>query len=168
MPQCLMSTRLTMTAVVLSPAADSNVSTTTTTVGGWVEQQDPESGATIRVWKEVDVDPVTPGTQKQIIKVLARGIITEGVSAAGATENWNPRGNYENIEYVKMTFGRNVNLSQRDRITEIKDASGRVVWREESKDVPTIFDINGIIPTMDAFNQHLENVAYLKRSEVQS
>jgi hypothetical protein len=156
-----------MTAVVLSPAADSNPSTPTTTVGGWVETQDPESGATIKVWKEVDIDPVTPGTQKQVIQVLARGIITEGVSAAGATENWNPRGNYENIEYVKMTFGRNVELSQRDRITEIRDSSGRLVWQEESRGTATKFDVNGIIPIMDAFNSHIENVAYLKRSEVQ-
>lgn len=164
--KCLMSSRLTMTAVVLTLNADPG-DTPTSNTGVWVERQDPESGAIIRVWKPVDIDPTTPGVQKMTINVIARGIITEGVSAAGATEQ-RKGGNYENIEYVKITYPASVALDQGMQITEIRDSSGRLAWKEDQYgEKPTIFNINGIIPVMDAFNNHLENVAYLKRAEVQ-
>ena len=159
-----------MTATVLRPGGSVVNPTPNSPSGHYERQQDPDSGAIIDVWVPDDVDPSTPEVEVGTFPCTARGIISEGVSAAGSTEDWNRRGDYENIEYVKLTFPKNVLITKRDQITNIRDASGKLIWVEDEYDVnrATVFNVNGVIPILDAFNKHIENVAYLKRAEVQS
>ena len=167
--RCLFSGRHTMSARLLSPQADNNLNTTQSTGGKYVYEQDPISGEVISVWKDVDSDSTTAGVQSSIIPCTVRGIISEGVSSAGASEVVNPRGEYSNIEYVKMTFPKDYVVTQRDRITDVKDASGRLLWNESEYDdsKATVFNVNGVIPVLDPFNQLVEWVAFLERSEDQ-
>lgn len=160
-----------MTATVLRPGGSVVNPTPTSPSGHWAKQQDPESGAIIDVWVEETDDPSTPNVvETSTFSCTARGIISEGVSSAGATEDWNRRGDYENVEYVKLTFPKNVVITKRDQITNIRDKDGNLIWVEDEVDVDraTIFNVNGVIPILDAFNKHIENVAYLKRAEVQN
>ena len=168
--KCLMVSRHSMTATVLRPGGVTPEPSPTSPSGHWEKQQDPESWAFIDVWVPDDTNPATPEVEVGTFPCTARGIISEGVSAAGSTEEWNRRGDYENIEYVKLTFPKNVVITKRDRITNIRDANGNLIWVEDEYDVQkaTVFNVNGVIPTLDAFNNHIENIAYLKRAEVQS
>lgn len=141
--------------------------TTGSTTGTWAHTQDSDSGAIIRVW--VADDPNTSTSEGGIIGVpcLFRGIIDGGIRVAGTTERFSEI--YENIDWAKMTFPANVNLTKRDRITNVRDISGNILWREEEIDgsPATVFEVRGITPIINPFGRHVENMALLERAEVQ-
>lgn len=162
--KCLISAKFSMTATVLSQTptgpADAN--------GHYESRQDPDTGEIIRVWVPEDDDPVTPGTQPRKIRCMVRGVIDGGIRVAGTTERWTPQGIYDNVDYIKMSFPASVILTKRDRITDITNAEGEIVWIEEESDSNgTVFDVLGVTPILDPFGKHVENFALLKRADVQ-
>lgn len=162
---CLVSTKYVMTARVLSQDFQSAPSTP----GGHYETyQDPDTGSIRRVWVSVDADLITDGVQPYTINVMARGIVSGALQGGGTTEHFMPNGIYESIDYVRLNFGPEVKLTKRDRITDITNSEGVVVWKEEEDDnKPTVFDVLGVTPIVDPFGTHVENFALIKRADVQ-
>lgn len=157
---CLTSARMNMTATVLRQYVDNNEAT-----GHYEVYQDPESGEIIRKW--IETDPDDPDAVALIIPCSARPIVNSGMKGAGTTEEWGER--YVDVDWIKMSFPAHIILSNRDRITDIKSRAGVVVWKEEQigDAIATVFDIVGISPVTDPFGNHIENLALLRRAEVQ-
>jgi hypothetical protein len=91
---------------------------------------------------------------------------------AGTTERWGET--YVDIDYVRIEFPANVIVSKRDRITNIRNRKGQILWVEEElapdgegRFKATVFDVLGVTPVIDPFGKHSSNVAMLERSEVQ-
>jgi hypothetical protein len=143
--------------------------------GEWVEEQDPLTGEIVRVWKPFDDVPDTPDVDESVtfgtIRCLARGIVDGGIRVAGTTERFGDT--YENVDYVKLWIPPKVKLSKRDRITNIRNASGQIFWVDEEFDdndestppKATVFNVNGITPLFDAFNKHVESYCQLERAD---
>lgn len=125
---CLTSARFVMTADILRQGRISGGDfEATDTPGEWVLQQDPDSGEIIRIWQpNTQDDPDTPDVDESAVlesfACEARGIIDGGIRVAGTTERFGEL--YDNVDFVKLTFPRGVTISKRDRITNIRDASG--------------------------------------------
>lgn len=169
MVKCLSSARFNMYADVLRQTAPDN--TPINEAGEWVERQDPDTGEIIRVWEAYDqvddVDTPTVDEGLQSFPCIARGIIDGGIRVAGTTERWSEV--YEGVDYVKIFFPARIRLSRRDRVTNIRDKKGNIIWREEEagSNPPTIFSVNGVTPIIDPFGKHIENMALLERVETQ-
>ncbi len=166
---CLLSARYVLQADILrqSLAGDPvNLSEE----GEWVEDQDPLTGAPIRLWKPLtdDSDPNAPKVYS--IDCMANGIIDGGIRVAGTTERF--EADYKNIDYVRMFFGPQHILTKRDRVTNIRNkATGQVIWSDEENNftsgVPkaTVFDVDGVTPIVNHRGRHVENFANLKKAE---
>lgn len=142
--------------------------TTINDEGSWAIKQDPESGEVIRVWQSnpVAVNPDIPSNLESFV-CSARAIIDGGIRVAGTTERFNS--DYYGSDWVKLIFPANVQISRRDRITNIRDSSGKVLWIEEESETnaPTIFNVNGVSPLTDPFGRHIQSFALLERIELQ-
>ena len=183
--RCLTAGRMTMNATLLhqnnangSVVGDIDLGQ----YGSWVRSQDPLTHEIVRVWEpSANVFPGPdglPGSQDDIritktIPCIARGIVDGGIRVAGTTERFGD--SYENIDYVKMWVPPSIRISKRDRVTNIRDPRGRIMWRDEEyanpldpMDVPqaTVFDVNGVTPLFDALNRHVESFVLLQRSSV--
>lgn len=163
---CLTSARFNMKADVLRAAPVS----VEDNLGGWTTTQDPDSGEIIRSWQSGSTDQGTPNDTSDDLETfpcIARGIIDGGIRVSGTTERWSSL--YDAVDYVKITFPANVKLSRRDRITNIRDQHGNIIWFEEERldGAPTVFSVTGVIPVIDPFGRHIESNALLSRAEAQ-
>ena len=173
--RCLTSARFNMFADVLkqgqnAPPPDNPE------YGQWVEQQDPLTHEIIRVWQPFEVTPDNPATPEDetsflTVPCIARGIVDGGIRVAGTTERWGEL--YENVDYVRMVFPPNFVITKRDRITNIRNRKGQILWKDEETDPTatsgwrsTIFEVMGVTPVPDPWGNHIENVAMLSRAEV--
>jgi len=176
--QCLTAGRMTMQATLLhqndpyQPEGDIDLDL----YGEWIDSQDPLTGEVVRVWKHYD-NPLTPDVNEDTLNIgtitcVARGIVDGGIRVAGTTERFGDT--YENIDYVKMWVPASTKISKRDRVTNIKDPRGRIVWVDEefvdprTVEVPraTVFNVNGVTPLFNAFNRHTESFVLLERATV--
>lgn len=150
---------------------DNAVFNPTDEVGEWVNQQDEDSGEIIRKWEPNTLDdPDTVENEGAVLESFnceARGIVDGGVRVAGTTERFGQM--YEDIDYVKITFPISTKISRRDRITNIRDQSGNVVWKEEDQPdaPPTVFEVTGVTPIIAPFVGAVEQFALLKRAQRQ-
>ena len=167
--RCLTSARFNMTATVLTQDDQGQYDPNNSgEVGHWENRQDPETGEIVRVWVVEDADPTVPGTQTKSVKCIVRGILDGGIRVAGTTERYTPQGILESVDYIKMQFPASVTITKRDRITNIANRRGVIIWREEEFDnAPTVFDVMGVTPVTDPFGNLIEWTALLQRSEVQ-
>lgn len=187
--KCILSSVYTMEADVLTqfshgkddndPETGGSASNVDGQSGHWEYIQDEDSGALIRKWfpytPPEDPSPDYEGpTRQYTFECIARGVIDGGIRVAGTTERFNRKGYIETVDYVSMKFPRDVLLTRRDRITNIRDkASQRMLWVEEEmagtdgKPRPTVFEVNGVTPVIDPFGQHVENSVLLQRAEIQ-
>ena len=183
--KCLLSSTYTMTADVMS-RYNVDVDDSDNTTGADIEnvdgqsghyefQQDPDSGAIERVWRPYvapvvpDGDPIPAPTREWTFDCIARGVVDGGIRVAGTTERWSTRGTIDTVDYVTLKFPRDVLLTRRDRVTNIRDKrTGRLLWAEEEiGGIATVFEVNGITPVIDPFGVHVQNFALLQRVEVQ-
>lgn len=175
---CLTGARFTMNATLLHQNEDyvPEGEIDMEPYGEWVESQDPLTGEIVRIWQPYD-DPLTPDVDEDVLKIgsipcLARGIVDGGIRVAGTTERFGDT--YENIDYVKLWVPPHVRISKRDRVTNIKDASGHIRWLDEEYSDPataeipraTVFNVNGVTPLFDAFNNLVEQFVLLERAMV--
>jgi hypothetical protein len=178
--ECLTSANFTMKADVLRQTSGS---TTPTAEGEWQDYQDPVTLEIVRRWVPVGDNPSTPnvneGSVLSTIRCSARGIIGVGLRAGGTTEVWGDV--YSNVDFVRIEFSPKTLVTKRDRITNIRDADGHIVWLEEelnpedtdsNPNTPkifraTVFDVEGVTPVFGPFNTHMKNVAMLQRAEIQ-
>lgn len=160
---CINSSKFNMTALVLNQGV-----TSPDTEGQWASKQDPDTGEIIRVWSG-DSDSGTVGNQPNVISCLARAVIDGGIRVAGTTERWNTAGMYENVDFVKMSCPAESKITKRDRVTNIADTNGKIIWREEEYDsAPTVFEVLGVAPVLGPFGELMEWSILLQRAEVQS
>lgn len=180
MVKCLSSAAYTMKADILRQT--SGLSTPSES-GDWQDYQDPITLEIIRRWIHVGDNPSSPnvneGANVEPLNCSARGIIDGGIRVAGTTERWAET--YIDIDYVRIEFPANKIVTKRDRITNIRDPKGHIIWLEEetpATDVDsnpstpktfraTVFDVLGVTPVLGPFNQHMKNVAMLQRAEIQ-
>lgn len=192
---CLTGARFTMKATLLHQNDNYNPypdPINPDLYGEWTESQDPLTGEVVRVWQpytDIPDNPATPDTNETTfleIPCVARGIVDGGIRVAGTTE-WFGNQDYRNIDFVKMWIPPYVNITKRDRITNIKDAQGRIMWRNEeyepinpdkgldltdpttynSNVKATLFNVNGVTPLFNAFNRPVEQFVLLENAEVQ-
>lgn len=139
--------------------------------GEWVMQQDPDSGEIIRVWQPSDAGTTTPTTDDDValesFDCIARGIVDGGIRVAGTTERFGEL--YENVDYVSMTVGPKTKITKRDRITNIRDRHGVIIWKEEEQpgSPPTVFSVLGVTPIPDPYGSLIEQRVMLERAERQ-
>jgi len=183
--QCLTAGRMTMTATLLHQTEvgggviDGDIDDGQ--YGDWVRSQDPLTNEIVRVWQpKPPVNPYDPYSGlpdtgivvAPSIPCIARGIVDGGIRVAGTTERFGDT--YENIDYVKMWVPASVKISKRDRVTNIKDPRGHIMWVDEEFSDPrtdetpraTVFDVNGVTPLFNAFNRMTEQFVLLQRSSV--
>lgn len=162
---CLTSIRFNMKADILRQSVETEVSP-----GQWILTSDPDSNEIIREWQSGTTDQ---GTLSDItddlesFSCIARSVVGSGARIAGTTERFGEL--YEGVDYVLITFSSGVKISRRDRITNIRDAAGSIIWREEERvdDAPTVFNVNGVNPIISPFGKHIESMALLQRIEGQ-
>lgn len=182
--RCLTSARMSMSATLLhqnTPAGSYVGDIDLDEYGDWVNDQDPLTGEIVRIWKEHARFSGNDGlfnTPDDVIvdrKVpcLARGVVDGGVRSGGNIEMFGAA--YESIEYVRMWVPGNVRISKRDRVTNIRDPRGRIIWNDEEftdpldpNDIPraTVFNVNGVTPLLDPFNNVKEQFVMLQRAQV--
>lgn len=139
------------------------------TDGVYVDRQNPITFEIERVWIPTDADTATDGVQADDFVCIARGIVEGGIRVVGTTERIAPSGVIQSEDYVRMQFPSNVVLSKRDRVWNIRSQkTGEPYWTEDEHDgTPTVFEVLGVTPIFDPFDQHIENQALLQRAEIQ-
>lgn len=171
---CLTSARFTMTATLLHQGSENGPTPDPDGYGQWKKQQDPLTGEFVRVWQPLpDPDPNTTDNENVTIgdiPCIARGIVDGGIRVAGTTQHFGSI--YENIDYIKMSVPLSVVVTKNDRITNIRDKSGHIRWLdEEFSDDPsraTVFNVLGVTPQFNAFNDLAEWFVLLQRADVRS
>lgn len=179
---CVTSAKYDQTATLLRQGYVSNVLPIDTPEnieekqGHFRIRKHPLTGEPIREWIEIPLedDESTPDINESeqvfTFQCQARSVITGGLNSQGTTERWNSKGGYENVEFVEIQIPKNVIVTKRDRITNIRDSRGNVIWREEEGGLftPTVFDVRGVAPSLDPFGSVIEYFALLERSEIQA
>ncbi len=182
---CLTSARFTMKATILRKSSEFQPAVTDPAFGEWVKSQDPVTKEIVNVWTPVKKPGNVAGQPESFVEVncIARGIVDGGIRVAGTTERFGE--NYENVDFVKLWVASNVLITKRDRITNIKDATGKIRWRDEEYEEvdpnvvidlgndatfnpvqrATVFNVNGVTPLFNAFNQIVEQSILLERTE---
>lgn len=139
--------------------------------GSWEYQQDPDSGAITRRWRDFEDTPeineARPGLIIPDVPLMARGVLTGGFKNASNSQLYSEI--YKNIEWLKAIFPKDVNITEKDRVTNIRNKTGEVIWKEEEANaIPaTTFNVMGVTPILDPFNNMIELSVLLQRSEVQ-
>ena len=158
--RCLTSAKFSMLVDIIKPVGAPE------TPGGhyeWV--QNPDSGAFEEVWIE---DPTIPGDSNgriiAAVPCVAKSAIGSSIRAA---EEFGTA--YLNEEWVKITLSFRADITQRDKVKNIRTLRGQTIWSEEESDgnTPTIFDVFKIAPVVDGFGMPVEKVVLVKRAEVQ-
>lgn len=174
---CLTGARFSMKATVLQQNSDNAPPLDPDEFGDWVLQQDPLTGEFVRVWvPRPDPDPNTDQNENVTIgdiDCMARGIVDGGIRVAGTTERFGDT--YENIDFVKMWVPAGGYVpTKRDRITNIREKNGHIAWLDEESVTfdpvtnprATVFNVNGVTPLFNAFNEVVEWFILLERAEV--
>lgn len=168
---CIASARYSMVCDIIKPAGapENNVNPDDVT---WEYQQDPDSGAIVKRWED---NALTTGTVESRgglivadVPLMARGVIDGGIRVAGTTERFSDT--YENVDWVKATFGKGTVITKRDQVTNIRNKRTReLLWREDeiSGAPATTFNVMGVTPVFDPFSRLVEYAVLLERSEVQ-
>lgn len=138
----------------------------------WEYQQDPDSGAIVKRWSD-DLNTTTTNERRSgliipNVPLMARGVIDGGIRVAGTTERFSET--YENVDWVRATFGPRTSITKRDQITNIRSKRDNdLVWREEeiSGAPATVFNVMGVTPVFDPFSRLVEFAVLLERAEIQ-
>lgn len=175
--RCLTGARFTMSATLLH--RDNNYTPVNPdSYGTWEDSQDPLTGEVVKVWvpySNTDNPPDPGAPTVGDIRCIARGIVDGGIRVAGTTERFGDT--YENIDYAKLWVPADVRITKNDRITNIKDKHGVIQWRDEEFEDPsstdpnmklkaTLFNVNGVTPLFNAFNEVTEWFVLLERAEI--
>jgi hypothetical protein len=179
---CVLGARLSMKANVLKPLAGDviddpaqpNPPVIPGAIGHWEYSQDPDSGAIEKKWVgDVIDDPITPDIDESNlyynlndVRCEVRGVMQGGIRVAGTTQRYSEI--YENVEWANATFDKSVNITKNDKVTNIRNADGLLIWRNEEGDGgPTTFNVMGVTPALDPFGKLTEWKVLLQRAEVQ-
>lgn len=164
--QCISSTALTMFADVLRNGDENDVAVPLSEQGTHKIIQDPWTGEINRAWVPV----VTDNDEVFSIKCSVQGILDGGIRVAGTTERFDKI--YDNVDFAHMIFPSSYILTKRDRITNVRNRKGTIIWVEEELNAEgglypaTVFDVLGVTPITDMFGNHVQNRALLARADL--
>lgn len=163
-----------MTALVLKQGGpDDGDSGTGSQNGRYEYVQDPISGNIETVWVPDTTQVENPETGEvdtigRRIECSARAIREGGIRVSSTTERYSTRGTLETADYINFEFGPDDLVTRRDRITDIMNSSGKSIWiEEESTNLPTVFEVTGVIPVTDPWGDVQKQVALLERVDDQ-
>ena len=139
--------------------------------GSWVKNQDPLTNQIIRVWVPFPDNPSTPTIDESdrygTIPCIARGTVDGGVRALGSAEVYG--GEYDNSQYVKLWTPPSVQITLRDRVTNIRSKkTGHYLFVDEEAPggpIATTYNVNAVVPLFGPFNKHHQNFVVLVRAE---
>jgi hypothetical protein len=116
--------------------------------------QDQDTGAIKKEW-----------LYSRTVACYARGIIASGGARSSDVQTMSNR--YTNKESIEIRSYENVTL--REKITNIRDSSDRVIWAELNypTETPTVFEIIATTPITDPFGGILGYNSSARRSENQ-
>lgn len=182
---CVLGARLSMTSDILKPLGDfadnpDVPASPTDPLGYWEYSQDPDSGAIERKWVgSIPDDPATPDVDESLnnyqltgVRCEVKGIMSGGIRVAGTTQRMSDM--YENIEWLQSNFPADVNLTKNDKVTNIRNQKGVLIYRNEEATGPsmaggaTVFDVMGVTPVTDPFGTIISQSVLLRRSDVQT
>lgn len=120
------------------------------------EAQDANTGAMKREW-----------SYYKTINCQAKGIISNSATTRSSDrQTFNNK--YVNEQLIQVrTIDR---LTGREKATNIKDSTGKVIWTELDypTETPTVFEVVGTTPMMDAFGRVIGYSSNMMRSENQT
>lgn len=119
------------------------------------EVQDSNTGAITKQWNYY-----------KTINCHAKGVISNSATTR-SSDRQTFDNKYVNEQLVQVrTKDR---LSPREKVTNIKDASGKIIWAEINfpTETPTVFEVIGTTPMMDPLGRVIGYSSNMKRSENQ-
>ena len=172
---CITGGLFNMTALVLTPGASDGDPSTGSENGKYDYVQDPISGSFEKVWipalpeENGNTDPTKGPMAGRRVACSARAILEGGIRVTATTERYSTRGTLETADYIDFEFPTSEVITRRDRITDIRDSKGNLIWiEEESTDRPTVFEVTGVTPVTDPFGVHINNFSLLQRAQNQA
>jgi hypothetical protein len=97
------------------------------------------------------------------VPVYANSVQTHAVSDASSGKRF--QSDYTEFEFVKILTM--VPMTKRDRVTNIRSDDGISLWTEEKTGIPTVFEVDGVLPIIDPFGTIQQYEVLAKRVEVQ-
>ena len=119
------------------------------------EEQDPNTGAIKKEWHFY-----------KTLNCSAKGVISNSATTR-SSDRQTFDNKYSNEQVLQIrTIDR---LTVREKITNIRNQSGEVIWKELNfpTESPTVFEVVGVTPIMDPFGRTLGYNSSAKRSENQ-
>jgi hypothetical protein len=119
------------------------------------ETQDVDTGEIVRSWMYY-----------KTINCHAKGVISNSATTRSSDKQVFAT-KYVNDQVIQVrTLERLVN---REKITNIRDSAGNIIWREANypNETPTVFEVIGTTPITDPFGQSVGYSTSMKRSENQ-
>lgn len=119
------------------------------------EGQDPETGSIIKEWQ-----------YHRTIDCHAKGVISNS-STTRSSDKQTFDNRYKNEQRIQIRTSDK--LTVREKVTNIKDHHGEVIWKELNfpTETPTVFEVVGTTPITDPFGTILGYNSVLHRSENQ-
>lgn len=119
------------------------------------ESQDPDTGEIVRSWMFY-----------KTVNCHAKGVISNSATSRSSDKQVFAT-RYLNDQVIQVrTLDR---LVSREKLTNIRDSAGNVIWREANypNETPTVFEVIGTTPITDPFGQSIGYSTSMKRSENQ-
>ena len=119
------------------------------------ETQDPDTGAIVRAWNYY-----------KTVQCHAKGVISNSATTRSSDKQIFSN-KYINDQIIQIRTAEK--LTAREKITNIKDMGGNVVWQEIDfpNETPTVFEVMGTTPVTDPFGRVIAYNSSVKRSENQ-
>jgi len=119
------------------------------------ETQDPDTGAIVREW-----------TYYKTINCHAKGVISNSATTRSSDKQLFSN-KYTNDQIIQVRTSER--LTAREKVTNIKDNNGNVIWHEINypNETPTVFEVMGTTPVTDPFGSVIAYNSSMKRSENQ-
>ena len=119
------------------------------------EIQDPDTGAIKREWN-----------YHRTVDCHAKGVISNSATTRSSDKQVFSN-KYINDQIIQV---RTVDkLTMREKVTNVRDASGNPIWTEINypTETPTVFEVVGVTPVTDPFGTVIAYNSTMKRSENQ-
>ena len=119
------------------------------------EIQDPDTGAIKREWN-----------YHRTLDCHAKGVISNSATTRSSDKQIFSN-KYLNDQIIQVRTSEK--LTMREKVTNVRDASGNVIWAETNfpTETPTVFEVIGTTPVTDPFGSVIAYNSSMKRSENQ-
>ena len=119
------------------------------------EIQDPDTGAIKREWN-----------YHRTLDCHAKGVISNSATTRSSDKQVFSN-KYMNDQIIQVRTSEK--LTMREKVTNVRDAAGNVIWAESNfpTETPTVFEVIGTTPVTDPFGTVIAFNSSMKRSENQ-